>query len=572
MKVVSVAHMRRIEEQADASGFSYDTMMDYAGRAAAVSASRMLNGLNRNDDTQWVTLLIGKGNNGGDGLVCARYLSEIHPTAQIRLYMLNRRDDDDPLMTPLIEAGLFIAYAEDDHDNRVLRNMVNTADLLIDALFGIGVRLPIQGDAATILRQTNRVINERRTQPPEQYLDMLANPQHNNQVAPMHILAIDCPSGLNCDTGELDANTIHADQTITFIAGKTGLVTYPGAEAVGQLQVAHIGTPTDLAALDEWTPQLISKQRVRERLPKRTSNSHKGTHGKALVIAGSTNYIGAAGLAATAAYRAGAGLVAVATPGPVASMLASTHTEPTWMMLGHDQGVIAEKAASQLTDNLDGYATVLIGPGIGQEATTGTFLTQILNIASTAPAKARKRAIGFATDNTETSQSDTQELTLPPLVIDADGLNLLAKIADWPNLLPAETIITPHPGEMARLTNLSNAEIQADRINIAKAKAAEWNIIVVLKGAHTVIATPDGDVSILPFKNDGLATAGTGDVLAGLITGLRAQGLPAYDAAVIGGYVHGLAGELYNESQHPRSLIASDLLSMIGQAWQVIEG
>jgi NAD(P)H-hydrate epimerase len=211
---------------------------------------------------------------------------------------------------------------------------------------------------------------------------------------------------------------------------------------------------------------------------------------------------------------------------------------------------------------------------MGTEKTTREFLMNLLDEEVVQKKKPVKRKIGFqigsGTADDETSADDA-ETSLPPLVIDADGLNLLAEVDGWSDVLPENTILTPHPGEMGRLCDMDTSEVQANRIDLAQEKATEWNCIVVLKGAHTVIAAPDGQAVLLPFKTDALATAGTGDVLAGLIAGFRAQGLNALDAALAGGYVHGVAGKHAAEAISARSVLAGDVLKAIGQALAAID-
>jgi NAD(P)H-hydrate epimerase len=291
-----------------------------------------------------------------------------------------------------------------------------------------------------------------------------------------------------------------------------------------------------------------------------------------LVIGGSVNYTGAAALCAMSAYRAGAGLVTVGAPAPVVSALAAHIVEATWLLLPHDMGVIASSATTVLKDELPKYDALLLGPGMGREKTTRELLEELFEQQE--KASPVRRAIGFTVAKSGAGASDDNKgVKLPPLVIDADGLNLLSEIDNWWTLLPAGTIITPHPGEMARLANMEIADIQANRWQIAAEKASAWNVVLVLKGAHTLIAEPEGRMVVLPFKEPALATAGTGDVLAGAIAGLLAQGLKPFDAALVGGYLHQLAGaEARRKVGNGRSVVASDVLGSIADAFRVLEG
>lgn len=565
IRIATIEQIRAIEEAADASSYTYAEMMDNAGRAVADRAGIILNDIEK----PRVLVLVGSGNNGGDGLVAGLYIAQDNADAEVLFYLLSEREDE--YIETAREAELFIAVAEDDKDKRVLRNMVASADLVIDALYGIGVHLPIQAEAQKTLRNVNQGVNARHKAKPDK---LIISPNETRQVThalPIYVLAVDCPSGMNCDSGEIDSNIIPADETISFIAVKPGQLQYPGANIIGKLTIADIGISEKLDPVTTITDILVDSETVREKLPERGSNGHKGTYGRALIIAGSINYIGAPALAAEAAYRSGAGLVTVASPGNVIMALSGSLREVTWMMLAHDMGVVSENATSTVFKDIDKMKSLLIGPGLGTEKTTRNFLEQFLKSSSDSVKKPAKRKLGFGISSDNNTREEENNIALPPLVIDADGLNLLVEIDEWWTLLPNNTIITPHPGEMARLCNIETAEVQANRWQLAGEKAKEWGVVLVLKGAYTVIASPDGDFAVLPFAVDALATAGTGDILAGLIVGLLAQGISAIDSAIVGGYVHGLAGQILAQESNSRSVIAGDVLTKIGEAYQRIE-
>lgn len=566
VKLITIEQTRQIEAEADANGISYAQMMDNAGYATARHAIYMLKDVS---DKPRITILVGGGNNGGDGLVAGKYLAENN--YEVRFYLLKRLDETYLPYQDVVSRGLFIAYAEDDYDCRVLRHMVASADLVVDALLGIGARLPISSGLARILRMTKQAIRERNTE--------LINPPIIHPTNPMYlpirhapqILAIDCPSGVNCDTGEVDDNTLKADSTITFIAPKTGLVKYPAADFVGELIIAPIDIPTTLPTMKQGLVELVTGQMVKSYLPERSSDSNKGTFGKALIIGGSANYIGAMHLAGMGTLRAGAGLVTIATPEPVTDKLAGSISEPTWLPLKHTDGMISPDAVSIILGQIGLYDSLLIGPGIGQSHITEQFIRNLFQAQGLYPD--RPNISGVKPLIQHILGENANRLDAPNLVIDADGLNILAKINDWSTLLPPYTIITPHPGEMARLCKLTTQEVQANRWELALEKAKIWHVVILLKGAHTVIATPEGNLSVLPFKNDALATAGTGDILAGLITGLLAGGATPYHATVTGGYIHGLAGEIaYNRHRDGRSVVAGDVLNCIPQALGELNG
>ena len=565
-KIVTTNQMRAIERAADAKGHTYAAMMERAGRAVAERVKQLLAGV----EQPRVAVLVGPGNNGGDGLVAARVLTEELEGASVGAFLLKLRGDDDDVFVRARDAGVFIASAEDDKaaGHRVLQNLVANADVLIDALFGTSLRLPIKGDAAKVLQAAHKAITLRRVGRPVPPYTTPADPDLTAPDEGPIIVAVDCPSGLDCDTGALDRLALPAHETITFAAAKPGLLTFPGAEAVGTLHIADIGLPPRLSELDEVALTLVDAAEVRTRLPQRPRDSHKGTFGKAMVVAGSLNYIGAAYLAAAAAYRVGAGLVTVGAPQIIVPVLAGMLPEATWLLLPHDMGVINEAAVKVLRAELAGYSALLLGPGFGREDVTGEFLRELLH----PPEEVRhSRAIGFVPD-IPTGESVSHAAGLPPLIIDADGLNLLAATDDWPRLLPPGTILTPHPGEFARLAGLDREAVQVERVALAGAKAAEWNCVVVLKGAFTVVAAPDGRTAVEPFATSALASAGTGDVLAGAIAGLLAQGLAPFDAALCAAWLHGLAGlRAADLLETTASVTAGDVLELLPQALALAE-
>jgi ADP-dependent NAD(P)H-hydrate dehydratase / NAD(P)H-hydrate epimerase len=538
LKVASVADMRRIEAAANAAGLTYSMMMKNAGRAVA---GRVLEILAEKTDTR-VTILVGPGNNGGDGLVAGRIVA-LESNILVRFYLLKPRSDDDVNFKAVHDAGLLIMFADHDRDKRVLRNMITSADVVVDALYGIGVRLPLDTPVAKILRSVKQAFNEIEEQVDLEHPEGTIITPATSQIPKIHsqpyVIAVDCPSGLNCDAGIADSDTLPANETITFIAAKPGLFEFPGASYTGLLSIATIGVSDSLPELSGIKYSVADSRSVSELLPARPTNANKGIFGKVMVVGGSSNYVGAAGLSAMAAYRSGGGLVTVSAVQSVVAALSTSVLEPTWITLPDEEGFLSPKGFPLLQAGLHGYDAVLVGPGMGIKSPTQELVAQLLS----------RRA------------------ELPPLVLDADALNILSMIDVWWTLLPAQTIITPHPGEMARLTKMTIEEIQSQRWQIAAAKAAEWQVILVLKGANTLVADPDGYVTVLPFATDALATAGTGDVLAGLITGFLGQGVSPFNAALLGAYVHGLAGmQAISNVGNSSSVVASDVLNAIPQA------
>jgi len=536
MKLITVSEMRAIEQEADASGLTYARMMENAGRGLAKEILRLA--YSQDDEDMQVLGLVGPGNNGGDTLVALSFLAEKGWKA--RAYLIHRKEQGDPLVERLNEADGEIFIAQEDDNFEQLKAFIGTSDVLLDGILGTGFKFPVKNEIARVMAAAKEALAESEW--------------------PAYVVAVDCPSGVDCDTGEAAAACIPADATLTMAAVKQGLLKMPAYDLVGELDVVDIGLPDDLPSWQAVRNQVADEKLVASILPPRPSDSHKGTFGTAFVVAGSLNYTGAALLSGKAAYRIGAGLVTLAVPTPLHAALAGHFPEATWLLLPHEMGVFSADAASVLTGNLERATALLLGPGFGLEDTTKEFLEKLLRGASL-PKTAHGR-IGFVQSQAE--EAETKKLALPPLVVDADGLKLLVKIPDWPKLLPAPAVLTPHPGEMSVMTGLKTEEIQKDRLAIALRFAQEWGHVVMLKGAFTVIASPDGRTTTIPVASSALARAGSGDVLAGLIVGLRAQGVEAYPAAVAGAWIHAQAGLYAAEVQgSTASVLAGDVLESV---------
>jgi NAD(P)H-hydrate epimerase len=538
MKLVTVSQMQAVEKEADAAGLTFDQMMENAGRGLA----DVILDIFEDDIEPEAVGLVGPGNNGGDTLVAlAALASEGWKT---RAYLIKRKKDE--LVKRFAEAGGEVLAGENAFQQ--LAEAIGTADVLVDGVLGTGTKLPLKKDVAELLSEVNDVLDGLDTYPV--------------------VLAVDCPSGVDCDTGEAADETIAADLTVTMAAVKQGLLKLPAYEYVGDLEVVDIGLPDDLPALEGLSVEVAYAEAVAALLPERPVDSHKGTFGTVLIAAGSINYTGAVVLAGEAAYRAGAGLVTLAVPAPVHVALAGRLPEATWVLLPHEMGVISANGAEVLAKNFERASALLVGPGFGTESPTKEFVENILE--GKFSSKKNVQRIGFV--HQELDKKEENELKLPPLVFDADGLKLLAQIKDWYQKMPAQAILTPHPGEMAVLTELSKDLIQESRQEIASQYARTWGHVVVLKGAFTVIAAPDGRSTIIPVASPALARAGTGDVLAGLIVGLRAQGLEAYEAAVAGAWIHAQAG-LYaaDDLGTTTSVLAGDVLAAIPDVMSDLE-
>jgi len=536
-KIATVREIRAIEARANRSLMSYERMMQAAGSAAADILPRHC----RLYAGTTIVFLVGKGNNGGDGIVMARELARKHK-ASFRLYLQDRSSLERFWNHSEIPPGFSILCAADDPGHDRLVEWIADCDILVDALFGIGLRLPLRPSAMALLQRVQAALAQRRSSPPRQPLD-IARPKHAPLSKRPFVLAVDCPSGIDADSGDAAPETLAADVTVTFIAAKPGQFLFPAAAAVGELQVAGIGLPADWSPLAQVPRVLMDAQLAAGLLPARPISGHKGSFGKVLLALGSSRFIGAIALAGEAAGRSGAGYVTIATTPALIQTIAGTIREPTWLPLPAVDGAIARPAAKPLAQAARGYEALLVGCGIGQHPSTRAFLWQLFT-----------------------------EPGLPPLVIDADALNALSARDDWWRQLPPGSILTPHSGEMARLARLSIASIERERWKIARESAMRWRQVVVLKGAHTIIASPDGHCTVMPFKIDALGTAGTGDILAGIIAGLRAQGISAYDSARLGASIHGLAGHIAQEQVgSSRSVIAGDVLAALGSAMRELE-
>lgn len=501
---MTTEQMRQAERDCVALGISTADLMENAGKAVAERVRQILSDLKGQD----ILILVGPGNNGGDGLVAARHLHGWD--TKVNLYLLGQRPVNDPNYKAVREHGIPCIEAAADGNLAHLDQVLSTATVVIDAVFGTGTNRPITGIFAQALERVARTKEKRPV---------------------LKIFALDLPSGLNADTGAADPACLFADYTITLGFPRHGLFRFPGAERVGKLSVVDIGIPPSL--VETVRDEMITAEWVRQVLPARPIGANKGTFGRVLVIAGSANYIGAAYLACNGAARVGAGLVALATPATIYPILAAKLTEATHLPLPESSpNVLSSEATRLINRNLGQYDVLLAGCGLGQSQSTIRLIRSVLF--------GKKPSL--------------------PLILDADALNILSKTPKWWQKLSDSAILTPHPGEMSRLTRMSVDEIQGDRMGVAKKMAQEWQKIVVLKGAYTVAAAPDGRCVLNPFANPGLASAGTGDVLSGVIAGLVGQGLPLFEAASAGVYLHAVAGESVRDRMGDAGMIASDLL------------
>jgi len=506
MKVVTAEQMRQIDRRAASAGLTTEILMENAGRAIAEQIKKLADTI----AGKRILVIVGPGNNGGDGLVAARHLADWG--AEVNLYLCSSRPEGDNNLALVQQRGIVVFRADQDGDFARLVELLSKSEIVVDAVFGTGKSRALDGVFKEVMA---RVIEAK------------------NRNSGVEIVAVDIPSGLDCDTGAVDPSCPHADATITLGYPKPGLFNFPGAAKAGKVIIADIGLPPSMS--ENIPTELITEAWIKSVLPERPEDANKGNFGKVLVVAGSINYIGAAYLACMGAARVGAGLVTLSAASSIQRILAAKMTEVTYTPLPESKpGVIAATAASVLKKLLPDYKVLLMGCGLGQSAAITGLVKSVLF----------SRSKGW----------------FPAVVLDADALNTLARLPNWWQKLSEDVILTPHPGEMARLAGITVDEVQHRRLEIARKFATEWQKVVVLKGAYTIVAAPDGRARINQSANPGLASAGTGDVLSGAIAGLVAQGLPLFDAAACAVYLHAQAGEMVRRELGEAGMLAGDLL------------
>lgn len=496
MRAVTSAQIAELDRKAtEQHGIAAAALMDAAGRRTAQAAAELLR-----SRPGRVAVLAGKGNNGGDGFVAARYLAAQGVPTMALLIAPEAQYQGEALRTLREAKAAGVEVREPDGD--AVRPLLSSTALVIDALFGTGFRGPARGAGAAFIEAAN------------------------NSGAP--ILAVDIPSGLDADTGQADGPCIRATATVTMGLPKVGLLLFPGAELAGTLYVADIGYPHALADDPALRTHVVTSEMVRGAIPRRIPDSHKGTYGRTLIVAGSVGYTGAAVLASLGALRAGAGLVTLAVPEAVYPIVASHVVEAMPTPLPAAGGALSEQAVRRLGELVEAVDVVAVGPGLSTPAGVRSVVESLLQSGK-------------------------------PLVIDADGLNVLAGQAEIIRKAAGPVVITPHPGELARLRGADAAEIQRDRLEAARAAARDLRCVVALKGARTIVAAPEGAAHIIPTGNVGMATGGMGDVLTGMIASFIGQGMKPAEAAWTGAYLHGLAADLIAEERGMAGMLASEV-------------
>jgi len=515
MRVLNAAQMREADRRTiEDIGIPSLVLMENAGRQAVAAMEAIYGDL---ADRQ-VGVLCGRGNNGGDGFVIARTLMQRGVDVSVFLIgsVADVRGDARVNLEILGRLGLTVVEVADSQAWELHVSEVSDCTLIVDAIFGTGLNAPVSGFIESVITDVN--------------------------ASGIPVVSIDLPSGLSADSADPIGPSIDAGLTITIAAPKLPLVLPPGELRSGDIVIADVGIPSEvIEAVDGPRVDLLTRGAMRDLVTPRTSDSHKGDYGHVLVVAGSHGKTGAAHLAAVGALRSGAGLVTIATPASCQPVIAAMAPEyMTEALRESDEGLDVDEV-----DRLFEMAreVIAIGPGLGQSRATRDFIRHVVDRATM------------------------------PLVVDADALNAFAEApARLTGREGRDIIITPHPGELARLVGMSTHEVQASRLEIARNFAVAHHVFVVLKGHRTLVATPDEKVFINPTGNPGMATGGTGDVLTGMIAAWLAQLLDAEAACKLAVYLHGLAGDLAEGDEGEVAMTSADVASHLGAAMLELTG
>jgi ADP-dependent NAD(P)H-hydrate dehydratase / NAD(P)H-hydrate epimerase len=515
MELVTAAEMRALDLAAvQRRKISSLRLMENAGRAVVEVMERQYRPLRG----KTVTVVSGKGQNGGDGFVAARLLRRRGCTVRLAVLapLVSVKGDAATTLRKFRRSGGSCVALRAGMESRLLAPLLRNSDIVVDAIFGTGLNAPVEGMAAAVIDSINAT----------------GHP----------IVSIDLPSGLDADSGAILGRAVNADVTVTLCRPKRGLYLGSGPNVAGKIRIVDIGIPDDLIAEAKITLTLLDAACIRPLFPRRRRTDHKGTYGHAGIIAGSIGKTGAPAMAALGALRSGAGLVTVAIPRSLNGVLEAKLLEAMTFPVSETEALtFSTEARDALLSFAAERTAVAVGPGIGNHPESTRLIPELL------------------------------EAIRQPVVLDADGINALAGQPHLLRRVRAPLILTPHPGEMARLIGASAADVQKDRLGVASRLAQDQGVYVILKGAGTVIAGPDGALAVNSSGNPGMATAGTGDVLTGMIVGLLAQGFSPWNAACAAVYVHGRAGDLAASTYGEHGLIARDVIAAIPEAIRSLE-
>ncbi len=515
MKILTSAEMKEIDRQTiEEVGIPGPVLMENAG----LQIFRFLQTILPYCDGDKIVIVAGRGNNGGDGLVIARHLWNHGIVAQVLLLAAKDEVRGDAALNLRIaeKIGVPVSEVRSEADWKAKKKLIKEASVIVDAIFGTGLSKPAEGLYAKAIEDINKTGAFK--------------------------LAVDIPSGLSSDSFEIIGPAVKADVTVTLAAPKIAHVLPPAEEWVGELVVADISVPPQLFDAPRLKLELVEKRNLLKSFQKRQRDSHKGSYGHLFIIAGSVGKTGAAVMAAKAALKTGAGLVTAGTPQSCLPMVAKGMVElMTEPLAETEEKTIAAEALPRARALLKGKDALLIGPGISTQSSTAGFLAKLI-----------------------------PEIKLP-VVIDADGLNILSLNPELLKRLPKTAILTPHPGEFARLVGLPLRDVIKKKLELAPAFAQEHGVYLVLKGYRTLVCTPDGRTFVNPTGNPGMATGGSGDVLSGMIASFLMQDKDALQASLAAVYLHGLSGDRAAEKMGERALVASDLVRFLPAALKAME-
>ena len=514
MKVVTSQQMREIDRKAIEENNLFGLiLMENAGLRIFQNLKKIYADLR----LKKVIIFAGSGNNGGDGFVVARHLYNYG--VKVKVFLLapfNKiKGEAGENLNIIDKMGVELIETETTKFEEI-QEAVQNYDLIIDAILGTGLQGSVTGLKAKIIDLVN--------------------------VAGKEVVAIDVPSGLDADTGKLEGPCIKATHTITLALPKIGLLLFPGASYAGKVTVEDIGIPSCLLKNNKIKTNMVTREIVKSLLPFRATYSHKGSFGKVLILAGSVGMTGAAYLASEAAMRSGAGIVVLGIPRSLNPIMEVKLTEVMTLPLAEtEKQSLGEDVEETILKLMKDFSVLGMGPGISLELETQRLVRKII------------------------------EKSNIPLVVDADAIYAISKDTNILKKIKVPMVITPHPGEMAKLVNKDTDYILNNQLDITREIAQEFGIVVVLKGARTIIANKEGEVYINVGDNSGMATGGSGDVLTGIICSLIAQGANNFSAAIAGVYIHSLAGDLARDIKGERGMIAGDILSQIPQAFLSLE-
>lgn len=510
MKVLNSAQSKELEKSAVESGVGYLQLMENAGTYAVRFLQK-----NYQFEKKRVVILCGKGNNGGDGYVAARVLAELGALVVVVLTEgFPVTEISQTMYSKLSNSTVkIINYRETPH---ILESMLSSADFIIDAIYGTGFHGMVR----------------------EPLIPVFQAVKQSKSV----LISLDMPSGANCDTGAVEGECIRADYTISFSTLKNGHLLEPARYFCGQVVVVPIGIDAQLISNQRSTLEVTDWNEAKSIIKPRNPQSNKGSFGRLLSVCGSEGMAGAALMSTKAALRCGAGIVNVALPHSIYGIVASQAAEAIFTLLDYnEEQSLASKSKEALLKSLSKASACLIGCGLGREKAAEEALEVVLT-------KSRV-----------------------PLIIDADGINILSENINRLRTVKVPVVLTPHPGEMARLLKTSVRDVQAHRLEYAQKLAAEFNAVLVLKGAGTIVAEPNGTAHLNMTGNAGMAKGGSGDVLAGMIASFIAQGIDPYQAAVGSVYLHGTAGDRCAEDFSQCAMLPTDLIAMLPKLFLEIE-